>query len=497
MLSDPIFQKLWERISRKTTYELRFETDDVVAEAVKRINAMEPLEPIKFRVAKTAVDMNAEGVVAGDSRDRGTVEVEGAASCRTSWASSPAASPLSRATIVRILKDDRQPRPGQGQPVGLHRPGRRRDQPGALRPGRRRHRLHARRRTIAGRPSCSRARTRTRRSPSRSSSFRCRRASPTRSSATRASRCGSPSILEERDDVPLFIKLPGWFKSPRRSATTTPTGRSSARRTAGDYLYLVRETKGTDSIESAPVGVRGLEDQVRQGALQRAEGRLRLPLGPGSRRRDRCCARGFGKRFLVSRTRCRAAADQIPVFTGDVPAQRSRVGEPSSIRGHPAGRTSGHCHRLQSRALPDPQPRVPSLRLVRESLQVCPRANPARVRASQQPLAGSRGAIRAASRLYGICKALRPGSSTTATGGLWYRSAPSWQAVPISLASRTSVPTVLSPTSKEDCDAGAFLDAAQMNARPPRSGRSSACGEPTAVNTPPFGRGSRVSRQAH
>ena len=100
MLSDPIFQKLWERISRKTTYELRFETDDVVAEAVRRINAMEPLEPVKFRVAKVAVDMKAEGVVAGDSRDRGTVEVEGAAT-------TPRRRRRAHAPRAALARDDR------------------------------------------------------------------------------------------------------------------------------------------------------------------------------------------------------------------------------------------------------------------------------------------------------------------------------------------------------------------------------------------------------
>ena len=104
VLSDPIFQKLWERISRKTTYELRFETDDVVAEAVRRINAMEPLESVKFRVAKVEVDMKSEGVVAGDSRDRGTVEVEGAQRLPDVVGELTRRVALSRATIVRILK---------------------------------------------------------------------------------------------------------------------------------------------------------------------------------------------------------------------------------------------------------------------------------------------------------------------------------------------------------------------------------------------------------
>ena len=65
---------------------------------------MEPLEPVKFRVAKVAVDMRPSGVVAGDSRDRGTVEVEGAQRLPDVVGELSRRVALSRATIVRILK---------------------------------------------------------------------------------------------------------------------------------------------------------------------------------------------------------------------------------------------------------------------------------------------------------------------------------------------------------------------------------------------------------
>ena len=76
VLDDPRFQRLWDKISRKTTYQLRFETDDVVAEAVKRINEMEALEPVKFRISKTesisrpTVSLVAIGAIAAPSRWR-------------------------------------------------------------------------------------------------------------------------------------------------------------------------------------------------------------------------------------------------------------------------------------------------------------------------------------------------------------------------------------------------------------------------------------------
>ena len=105
VLKDPVLQQLWNRIARNTTYRLRFETDDVVAEAVARINAMPKLEPIKFRISTTEVDMNDGGVVAGAGRDRGTVEVDGARRLPDVVGELSRRLPLSRATIVRILKE--------------------------------------------------------------------------------------------------------------------------------------------------------------------------------------------------------------------------------------------------------------------------------------------------------------------------------------------------------------------------------------------------------
>ena len=77
VLLDPQFIELWDRISRRTTYELAFSTDGVVEDAVRRINAMPAIEPIKFRLSKHVADINAKGVTSGDFQDRGTVEVNG------------------------------------------------------------------------------------------------------------------------------------------------------------------------------------------------------------------------------------------------------------------------------------------------------------------------------------------------------------------------------------------------------------------------------------
>ena len=83
-------------------------------------------------------------------------------------------------------------------------------------------------------------------------------------------------FLEDRDDVPLFLKLPDWFVVPTPLGNYNPDWAFVRKTQDGQYLYLVRETKGTDVIGRPSVGDRGLEDQVRRRALRGAGRRLRL-----------------------------------------------------------------------------------------------------------------------------------------------------------------------------------------------------------------------------
>jgi type III restriction enzyme len=248
VLSDPIFQKLWERISRKTTYELRFETGDVVAEAVRRINAMEPLESVKFRVAKVAVDMNASGVVAGDSRDRGTVEVEGAQRLPDVVGELTRRVALSRATIVRILKTiDNLDQVKVNPAVFVDRVGDAINQ--AL--------YDQATEGIVYTPSGGERWT--------AELFKSSHQDETvakpefvvsvQKSITDKIVCDSgvevrwAEYFEARDDIPLFIKLPGWFLVPTPLGNYNPDWAFVRKDDAGDYLYLVRESKGTDKLE--------------------------------------------------------------------------------------------------------------------------------------------------------------------------------------------------------------------------------------------------------
>lgn len=248
VLSDPVFQQLWARISRKTTYELRFETDDVVSGAVERINQMESLEAVKFRVAKTEVDMSAEGVDAGDSRDRGTVEVEGAQRLPDVVGELTRRVALSRATIVRILRTiDGLEQVKVNPAVFIDRVGDAINQ--AL--------YDQAAEGIVYSPSGNDRWT----AELFKEAHQDETVAPAdfvvsvAKSVTDKIVCDSgievrfARFLEEREDVSLFIKLPGWFLVPTPLGNYNPDWAFVRKESDGEYLYLVRETKGTDKIE--------------------------------------------------------------------------------------------------------------------------------------------------------------------------------------------------------------------------------------------------------
>jgi type III restriction enzyme len=249
VLADPIFKQLWEKISRKTTYQLKFETDHVVAEAVKRINAMEKLDPIKFRISKTEVDIKADGVGAGDSRDRGTVEVVGARKLPDVIGELSRRVPLSRATIVRILTEiDNLDQVKVNPSVFIDKVEAAINQ--------------------ALYDEVSKGIVYIPKGDERWSADLFKAAHqdetvakpefvvPATKSVTDRVVCDSKvevefaEFLEKRDDVPLFVKLPHWFKIDTPLGNYNPDWAFVLTEPDGQYLYLVRETKGTDIIEN-------------------------------------------------------------------------------------------------------------------------------------------------------------------------------------------------------------------------------------------------------
>ena len=248
VLKDPIFRQLWERISRKTTYQLRFETDDVVAEALRRINAMEKLEPIKFRISKTEVDIKATGVGGGDSRDRGAVEVEATRKLPDVVGELSRRVPLSRATIVRILREcDVLDQVKVNPSVFIDRVEAAINQ--AL--------YNEAAKGIVYTPKVSERWSAELFESSHQDETVAKPdfVIPVSKSVTDRVVCDSQvevtfaKFLEDRKDVPLFLKLPHWFKVDTPLGKYNPDWALVRNEAKGQRLYLVRETKGTDDIE--------------------------------------------------------------------------------------------------------------------------------------------------------------------------------------------------------------------------------------------------------
>lgn len=248
VLCDPIFQQLWDHISRKTTYQLKFETDVVVAEAVRRIDEMEELEPIKFRVSKTEVDINASGVGAGGSWDRGTVEVEGGRNLPDVVGELSRRLPLSRATIVRILAQiDNLDQVKVNPSVFIDKVEEAINQ--ALYSEVAKGIVY----TPKGNERWSAELFKT--GHQDETVAKAEFVVSVSKSLTERVVCDSKvevafaQFLEQRDDVPLFLKLPHWFKVDTPLGSYNPDWAFVRKVHEGHYLYLVRETKGTDVIE--------------------------------------------------------------------------------------------------------------------------------------------------------------------------------------------------------------------------------------------------------
>ena len=269
MLLDPQFTELWEKISRKTTYELAFSTDDVVADAVRRINAMPAIEPIKFRLAKNVAEIDSEGIASVDTQDRGTVAVNGVRKLPDVVGELTRRVPLTRATVVRVLSEiDNLDQVKLNPSVFMDQVER------AMKEA-----LYAEEAEgIVYKPTGESWRAEQFREWHQSETIApASMVVDVTKSITDKIVCDSgieksfAQFLEDRDDVPLFIKCPHWFKIDTPLHGYNPDWALVREHPEGKYLYLVRETKGTASSRT-PMGVGGLEDQIRRRPLREAQG---------------------------------------------------------------------------------------------------------------------------------------------------------------------------------------------------------------------------------
>ena len=134
MLASTEFTELWVEDRAQTTYRMDFSNRRRRRRGGRADRRDAEIEQVKFRITEGVVPDGCRRSM--PARAKPTV----ARSRLTALVGSPTSSASCvvdcrsrRATIVRILKRVRSPRRGQGEPGGVHRPGRRGDQQGALR----------------------------------------------------------------------------------------------------------------------------------------------------------------------------------------------------------------------------------------------------------------------------------------------------------------------------------------------------------------------------
>jgi len=239
------FEELWERISPRTSYRVAFYTEAVVAGAIERIDKMEKIERAKFRLSRDVVTVDSSGVSGGGGIDLGTVESEADIKVPDVVRELCRRLPLSRATIVRILKGCVRLEDVMANPAVFI------DQVA----------------DCMNRALYEELTKDTEYAPTGeswpASDFRDRhqeetvapRVVPVQRSVADMVVCDSEveerfaRYLDGRMDVPLFLKLPDWYKIPTPLGNYNPDWAFIRDGESGRRYHLVRETKGTDDIE--------------------------------------------------------------------------------------------------------------------------------------------------------------------------------------------------------------------------------------------------------
>jgi type III restriction enzyme len=246
LLDSSLFQELWSRIAQRTTYDLEFVTSDVEEESLKRINSMANLEPIRFRMQKSELEMSKSGLLAKDTRGRGAVDVIGVQKLPDCVAELCRRVPLSRSTIVRILRGcDKLDQIAVNPSVFIDRAA-----------------------DAMNRAVYSQVAAGISYHPIDGEMWDANRFVDAHQEETVASIvvevsksitdrivCDSEveeafaNYLEDHPQVRLFLKLPGWFVIPTPLGNYNPDWAVVVEESEGQYAYLVRETKGGDDIE--------------------------------------------------------------------------------------------------------------------------------------------------------------------------------------------------------------------------------------------------------
>lgn len=243
------FRELWTKIAPKTTYRLSFETDTLVDEAIKRLRDLEPISEPKFRTGFYEVRIDEADGVTGVSggeyvRSAGmTFEFPDVLSEVT------AEVPVSRATVMRIIQGSNKLLEATKNPAQF-----------------RRQVIEATRHALAHTLKEHAGIKYTPRSGTDAAwdmdFFVTHHAEAYEDTLVEVKKSIYERIpvdseverkfatdLDERDDVVLFVKLPGWYKVDTPVGGYNPDWAIVRRDGEGLSLYLVRETKGSSNLD--------------------------------------------------------------------------------------------------------------------------------------------------------------------------------------------------------------------------------------------------------
>jgi type III restriction enzyme len=245
------FKELWNAIAPRTTYRLAFTTDALVKEAVDRLKKSEPISPPKFTVSrKGIVGFEAEkGVVSSEGHER-TRQVDMVFAFPDILGEVASEVPVSRATIKRVIEESGRLAEGTKNPAQF-----RKQVVQAIR--------HALAHTLKEHDGVQYSpRTGGDDAAWDMEYFSIHHAEAYTDNLVDVSKSIYSQVpvdsdverqfaldLDNREDVLLFVKLPGWYKVDTPVGGYNPDWAIVRKEEKDVSLYLVRETKGSSNLD--------------------------------------------------------------------------------------------------------------------------------------------------------------------------------------------------------------------------------------------------------
>ena len=98
------FKQLWDKINKKTRYSVVFETEELIANSVKKIKEMEKIKRVHLKIDKTELDITEAGVEGGNVLDSKTQSTTTVRFLPDILAFLQRETELTRGTLVEILQ---------------------------------------------------------------------------------------------------------------------------------------------------------------------------------------------------------------------------------------------------------------------------------------------------------------------------------------------------------------------------------------------------------